>query len=127
MKSKICSKCKIEKDLSEFYTSKKEKDGKQYTCISCQKIYREENKEKYKKYSKNYRERKKAKKIMKTMKDRLFEIIKEKNSITQKELLEKFENKKELFRDLQELTDNRKIGQVASIDGNNPGESYYIK
>ena len=34
-----------------------------------------------------------------SLKNRLLEIIIEKNSITLKELLEKFENKKELFKD----------------------------
>ncbi len=65
-------------------------------------------------------------KIM-TNQERLLQELKQNGSILLKDLLEKFENKKELFRDLQDLIDNRKIGQVVSIDGNNPGESYYIK
>jgi len=33
--SKICAKCEIEKDLSDFYTNNKAKDGKCARCISC--------------------------------------------------------------------------------------------
>lgn len=32
---KQCSKCKITKEFSEFYKSKKEKDGYQYHCKTC--------------------------------------------------------------------------------------------
>ncbi|CAB4196569.1 grpIintron_endo, group I intron endonuclease [uncultured Caudovirales phage] len=37
---KTCSKCKIEKDKSEFYFSKRLKDGLQERCKSCDKIIR---------------------------------------------------------------------------------------
>lgn len=33
--SKICTKCEIEKDLSEFYINNKSRDGKCTRCISC--------------------------------------------------------------------------------------------
>jgi hypothetical protein len=36
---KLCSKCKTEKSLSEFYNQKSNKDGKQKTCKVCQKAY----------------------------------------------------------------------------------------
>ena len=32
---KKCTNCKKEKDLSEFYTDKKSKDGFRYNCKSC--------------------------------------------------------------------------------------------
>jgi len=35
---KICSKCKQEKDESEFQKCKKAKDGLQYSCRECRKI-----------------------------------------------------------------------------------------
>ena len=48
---KICCMCKEEKDVSEFKTNKRKKDGLQSQCISCQKKYRrehyEENRKKY--------------------------------------------------------------------------------
>ena len=36
---KICSKCKIEKDLDDFYKNKITKDGYQNTCKQCQNEY----------------------------------------------------------------------------------------
>ena len=39
---KICSKCKIEKDFSEFSKCKQEKDGLQYICKQCMHIYKKE-------------------------------------------------------------------------------------
>ena len=35
--SKICSKCKIEKDESEFYSNKRMPDGLDYYCKDCRK------------------------------------------------------------------------------------------
>ena len=37
--SKICSKCKIEKDESEFYTNPTNVDGLDYYCKECKKQY----------------------------------------------------------------------------------------
>jgi len=73
--TKICTKCKIEKELSLFPNRKDSKDGKRNDCINCrniyntthykantekilqyQKQYREDNNEKIKIYAKKYRE-----------------------------------------------------------------------
>jgi hypothetical protein len=55
---KICSKCKIEKDESEFKNKKGYKDYIYSICKKCEsyysKIYREKNKEKAKKYAEEY-------------------------------------------------------------------------
>lgn len=56
---KICSTCKIEKELSEFGYDKRTKDNKRYQCKKCTRDYNNNwinnNKEKYKKtYYKNY-------------------------------------------------------------------------
>jgi hypothetical protein len=40
---KKCSKCKIEKDLGEFGISRSRKDGLNYWCKECSKIYSREN------------------------------------------------------------------------------------
>ena len=62
---KKCSKCKIEKELTEFYKDKAKKDGLRSDCKSCQKAshkaYREANKEKIKAKKKAYREANKDK------------------------------------------------------------------
>ena len=38
---KVCSKCKIEKDLVFFGTLKRSKDGKRTSCRDCEKNYRD--------------------------------------------------------------------------------------
>ncbi len=57
---KTCNKCRLEKDISEFYRHKKNSDGLAYTCKLCKKIidslWRESNKEKKKRINKLYRE-----------------------------------------------------------------------
>ena len=59
---KVCSKCKIEKDESEFNKNKSTKSGLSRYCKECRKInkYKEHQKEyqksnKYKEYRKKYR------------------------------------------------------------------------
>ena len=54
MAVKKCSKCKEEKELSEFYKSKIAKDGLQYFCKKCVSDYREKHKKHYKEYHKEY-------------------------------------------------------------------------
>ena len=110
---KICSKCKIEKDVKEFYTSKQNKSGLYSYCKICKRAYQ-----------KKYYVRKT--KIM-TSKERLFEIITEKKTVSLKDLLNKFENKKELFTDIESLIDDRIIGCSVVIGENNAGERYFIK
>ena len=43
---KICSKCKIEKDLSEFHKDKNRIDGYSYHCKECRKFYSQKYQEK---------------------------------------------------------------------------------
>jgi hypothetical protein len=47
---KVCTKCKIKKELTEFSKDKNSKDGYYYSCKSCCKEYHQANKE----YSKEY-------------------------------------------------------------------------
>lgn len=54
---KTCAKCKIEKEVTEFVKNKKNKDRLTYTCKSCSKEYRENNKQRSKEYYKNNKER----------------------------------------------------------------------
>jgi hypothetical protein len=65
METKICSKCKLEINISNFSKNTKKKDGLQSECKMCQKEYREininsrkqyynENKEKLLSYNKIY-------------------------------------------------------------------------
>ena len=54
--TKICSKCKIEKDVCFFSKQKISKDGFYSSCKECKKIYNLANKEKNSDYAKKYRE-----------------------------------------------------------------------
>lgn len=61
---KICSTCKIEKDISEFTKNSKSKDGLKTNCIGCCKIYYEnyrmKNKEKERKRISDYNNNKRV-------------------------------------------------------------------
>ena len=60
MKNKICTKCKIEKPLSEFTKFSISNDGLRYRCKECRKKYCKDNAEYLKFYRvKHYQENKK--------------------------------------------------------------------
>jgi hypothetical protein len=46
---KTCNKCKIQKQLSEFYKDKKSPDGIDYRCKQCRADYFQQNKSTYRK------------------------------------------------------------------------------
>jgi hypothetical protein len=54
MQTKICSKCKVEKDVTEFSKSKSGKDGLQNWCRVCAKQYRIENGEALREYDRQH-------------------------------------------------------------------------
>jgi hypothetical protein len=47
---KVCSKCKVEKEFSEFSKNKKAKNGLKCACKMCDKIYILDNSDKLKQY-----------------------------------------------------------------------------
>lgn len=82
IKTKICTKCKKEKDLSEFYKEKLGKQGLRGDCKECvkkykikhyqkykkrinkqKKQYKDKNKNKYKKYHNEYNKKRRKKDI----------------------------------------------------------------
>lgn len=102
----VCSKCKIEKDVTEFNKCSKNKSGLKCRCRECEKedkkiyrennkekiklskkLYREKNREKIKEYTKNYKIDNKDKEIKKRVesKDKLVKL--------QKQYIEKTKNK----------------------------------
>ena len=79
-KTKVCSKCKIEKPLTEYCKDKKVKDGFSIYCKKCKSEYdkkwRENNREKWKKSVLKYKEKNR-------------ETIAEKSRLYRKENLDK--------------------------------------
>lgn len=63
--TKVCSRCKEEKSISEFSKDRNRKDGHNYQCADCAKKrarkYREENREKVREYDRKYREKNREK------------------------------------------------------------------
>ena len=50
---KVCSKCKMEKEVVDFYKSSRNKCGYRSQCISCEREYKDLNKDKRREYDKN--------------------------------------------------------------------------
>jgi len=63
-KQKICPKCKILKNFTEYGKSSKRLDGLQPYCKECRKFIANNNKIKLNEYSKNYRKTKKYKEFI---------------------------------------------------------------
>jgi hypothetical protein len=72
MEKKICSKCKIEKDVCEFYNNKDKFDGKRPECKFCTNkqsiLYNKKNKDKVDKIKQKYVDNNKEK-VKKSKKD----------------------------------------------------------
>lgn len=62
MEKKICSKCRVEKEVCEFVKSSKMKNGLKSECKLCSKLNYESNREKYLIQKKIYTENNKEKK-----------------------------------------------------------------
>jgi len=76
---KTCTKCKLEKDKSEFSKDKSRKDGFRSYCKQCAKEYRENNKNKMKEYRENNKDKTKEyqKEYYENNKDKIAEYQKE--------------------------------------------------
>ena len=61
MQTKMCSKCGIEKPLSDFHKDKRDRSGVRSICKLCRKKYCEENKERINQYNKQYYQENKEK------------------------------------------------------------------
>ena len=101
---KVCSKCKEEKEQTEFYKRKTSKDGLRTECKECVKFYQEENKDRIEEYRKNYQ-----------INNR--EIIKEKKKIYREKNIEDIlinnkifydENKKKLLQQKKDYYESNK-------------------
>jgi hypothetical protein len=92
MKTKICGKCKEERDICFFGRDKKTKDGLKWSCNECRKLesklYRENNKEKRSETLKKFYEKNKEKELLR------FKTYRENNKEKRKETIQKSNKKK---------------------------------
>jgi hypothetical protein len=94
METKICSKCKEEKTVTEFYINPQNKKYRA-ACITCFKnichTYREKNKDKVKEYHKKYREENQnsIKEKGKIYREKNKDLIKSRQKIKSKKYYEK--------------------------------------
>jgi hypothetical protein len=95
MNCKTCSKCKIEKPLSEFVKDKSKKDGLRSACKECVALYREQNKDKMKEYFALYREQNKDK--MKEYQQQNKDKMKEYNALYREQNKDKIREIKALY------------------------------
>ena len=67
MNTKVCSKCKVDKNLSDYYKNKSKKDGLCELCKSClsaiQKEYYQNNREAVIQRTKKYAAKNRDKKL----------------------------------------------------------------
>lgn len=88
METKICSKCKEEKEIINFGLDKRSKSGYRSTCNDCRKIESKEYREKYPKKRKDtitkYYQNNKDKELLR------FKIYRETNSEKRKETCRKY-------------------------------------
>ncbi len=108
METKVCGKCKEEKNVSEFGVSRRDKDGLLYCCKICNnqrsEKYRKNNPDKTKESSKNYRlknlEQRKIKRKEYYLENR--DIIREREKIFR----EKYKPKRAIRRKERRKNDN---------------------
>ena len=103
MNTKICTKCKIEKDINNFRKEKRTKVGLQSQCKQCEKEYRLKNHEKRIEYMKEYYKKNKKELLQKNKAYR--ENHKEEKKLNDKlyrETHKKERNKKDLIRKSQD-------------------------
>jgi len=55
METKVCTKCKVEKEVNQFNNDKTAKDKLNLQCKECHKEYRINNKQRIKEYNKEYK------------------------------------------------------------------------
>ena len=122
---KTCTKCKIEKEVTEFNKQRKTKDGLTYACKPCRKEYNETNKERIKEYRKEHykNNKEKVKQYSKTNKE-YFKEYRENNKEYFKEYREKNkerakEYKKNNKKRRNELRrERRKVDPLFKMTGN---------
>jgi len=111
MESKICTKCKIEKELCEFHNSSKGKLGKVSNCKICVKLYQNNRKDIRKEYDKKYREDNKTKISKRTSKY----VTENKERISLRKLEWVRKNKDRLNKALRERKKNDPVFKLKTL------------
>ncbi len=93
MKTKICSKCGIKKDVLDFSKDRSQKDGVRSQCKKCTMLSRKKFKETIKEYKKQYHQNNREK-IIKRMKQ-----YREENKENRKQYYEKNKEKIKQYRE----------------------------
>ncbi len=123
---KKCTKCGIEKPLSEFYKNKATKDGKRSRCKNCFALYRLENKDKITEYNARYYQENKEKICKKQTlyqqenKDKIAEYnaryrLENKGKITKQRALYRLENKGKIAKQRARCYQERSDKQTACV------------
>ena len=110
---KICTKCNIEKPLTEFCKDKKTKDGLRSQCKSCEreykKEYRKQNKERIKESDRKYREKNKErlKEKAKNYREQNKELIKERGKKYRERNKERIKERRERNKERKRESDRK--------------------
>lgn len=116
---KTCSKCKVEKEFSEFVVNKKNKDKLDYVCKKCNKEYRLNNKTKTKDYNNKYYFKNKEKIVQYRIDNKeKISIINKQYKTKNKESRNKYYNNRRKTDPLFKLTCNTRDLIRKSIKGN---------
>jgi|TARA_R110002049_G_scaffold32928_4_gene108893 hypothetical protein len=91
---KKCTKCKIEKELTDFGKHKENKDGLTGDCKSCKKEYDKERYQANKEYRKEYR-----KEYYQANKERRIEQVKEYRKANKEKIKEYYQDNKEKIKE----------------------------
>lgn len=114
METKVCSCCKVEKPVSEFYKDKTKKNGFSSHCKVCSAVYKkdyqQQNKDKILAYHKDYRQQNKDKILARAKEYR--ESNKDKIAVGQKEYYQ--HNKDKLAEWKKEYTQKNKERVLAN-------------
>lgn len=125
--SRTCTKCKIEKELTEFYKHREGKDGINNQCILCckeySKFYGEVNKEKLKKSGKKHNE------YRKKWREKNKETIKQKMKIYHKNNKEKIKIRQKEYdiKNKEKKSQNHKEYSIKNREKINKYQTQYNK
>lgn len=127
MQTKICSKCMIEKPITEYYKNPKCKYGVVGQCKSCYKKYRQDNEENAKQWRKEYNQRQDVKERQKQNNKIYYQQNKEKFAEYDKKYREEHKEQLRNYDKLRQQTEEYKQKRKEYNDRNRERISEYGK